>query len=231
MTPPSPSPSSSSTRCLLVAMVTSPSVPPYGEAGRLEDILEERWWVGGWVVGLGGGKKRKKTDREGEKKRGENSEQYSKGSKVPHPPPGCGTCCRQLLIGSAETPRPTPPHSPPPLSFSQHVPNTLHESHLPVIRPNPFRPFSLSFAFGCSFSRTLPLFPPQNNKKHTHTPKPSLAPLSAPVCLADLETHFPGLPACLLSTFNLLGIKRPPRPLTANGAPACRRALWGIGVG
>lgn len=42
MTPPSPSLSSSSTRCLLVAMVTSPSVPPYGEAGRLEDILEKK---------------------------------------------------------------------------------------------------------------------------------------------------------------------------------------------
>lgn len=41
MTPPSPSLSSSSIRCLLVAMVTSPSVPPYGEAGRLEDILEK----------------------------------------------------------------------------------------------------------------------------------------------------------------------------------------------
>lgn len=42
MTPPSPSLSSSSIRCLLVAMVTSPSVPPYGEAGRLEDILEKK---------------------------------------------------------------------------------------------------------------------------------------------------------------------------------------------
>lgn len=61
MTPPSPSLSSSSTRCLLVAMVTSPSVPPYGEAGRLEDILE---------------KKREKEDRQRE--RGENSEQYSR---------------------------------------------------------------------------------------------------------------------------------------------------------
>lgn len=36
-----PSTSSSSNRCLLVAMTTSPSVPPYGEAGRLEDILEK----------------------------------------------------------------------------------------------------------------------------------------------------------------------------------------------
>lgn len=42
MTLPSPSLSSSSNRCLLVAMVTSPSVPPYGEAGRLEDILEKK---------------------------------------------------------------------------------------------------------------------------------------------------------------------------------------------
>lgn len=42
MTRPSPSLSSSSIRCLLVAMVTSPSVPPYGEAGRLEDILEKK---------------------------------------------------------------------------------------------------------------------------------------------------------------------------------------------
>lgn len=64
MTPPSPSLSSSSTRCLLVAMVTSPSVPPYGEAGRLEDILE---------------KKREKEDRKDrQRERGENSEQYSK---------------------------------------------------------------------------------------------------------------------------------------------------------
>lgn len=37
-----PSTSSSSNRCLLVAMTTSPSVPPYGEAGRLEDILEKQ---------------------------------------------------------------------------------------------------------------------------------------------------------------------------------------------
>lgn len=45
-------------------MVTSPSVPPYGEAGRLEDILE---------------KKREKEDRKDrQRERGENSEQYSK---------------------------------------------------------------------------------------------------------------------------------------------------------
>lgn len=36
----SPSLSSSSTFCLLVTMATSPSASPYGEAGRLEDILE-----------------------------------------------------------------------------------------------------------------------------------------------------------------------------------------------
>lgn len=47
-------------------MVTSPSVPPYGEAGRLEDILEKK-------------KKREKEDRKDrQRERGENSEQYSK---------------------------------------------------------------------------------------------------------------------------------------------------------
>lgn len=86
MTPPSPSLSSSSTRCLLVAMVTSPSVPPYGEAGRLEDILEKNG--------------RREIERE-------NSEQYSKddirgsrmelhdGVKVPVDK----TSCCQLLNG------------------------------------------------------------------------------------------------------------------------------------
>lgn len=70
MTPPSPSPSSSSTRCLLVAMVTSPSVPPYGEAGRLEDILEERW-VGGWWVREEG--KKREEDRQRERRKEEKT--------------------------------------------------------------------------------------------------------------------------------------------------------------
>lgn len=90
MTPPSPSPSSSSTRCLLVAMVISPSVPPYGEAGRLEDILEERWWEGGWV---GGEEKRRKTDRQRgrERRKGEKTvSNIQKGRKSPIPPPHPG---------------------------------------------------------------------------------------------------------------------------------------------
>lgn len=59
MTPPSPSFSSSSIRCLLVAMVTSPSVPPYGEAGRLEDILETGEEKGGRILEFFGRERRK----------------------------------------------------------------------------------------------------------------------------------------------------------------------------
>lgn len=88
MTLPSPSPSSSSIRCLLVAMVTSPSVPPYGEAGRLEDILEERWWVGGLEV-WGEKKGGRQIDRGGREKRGEIVSKIQRGQKSPSS--WCGT--------------------------------------------------------------------------------------------------------------------------------------------
>lgn len=78
MTPPSPSLSPSSIRCLLVAMVTSPSVPPYGEAGRLEDILD---------------RKKKEGRQRREREREEKQERYSKDDIIGYGMVATGSVC------------------------------------------------------------------------------------------------------------------------------------------
>lgn len=123
--------------------------------------------VGGWV-GWGGGKNEEDRQRGRERRKGEKTvSNIQKGRKSP--PPRVWNLLPPTSDWFDQNSPPHPAPQIPPPSFSRHVPNTLRESHLPVIRPEPLPALFVVFRFRLLiFEDTAPL-PPRKITKNTHT--------------------------------------------------------------